>query len=76
MGKKNEAFAELQRLVQYNLHPLVLQHFGPNAHPGVAGPLPAEVVSGAVAGSTGVAKDFPGVFPTHFVKLAHVHNMV
>jgi len=53
LGKKNEAFAELQRLVQYNLHPLVLQHFGPNAHPGVAGPLPAEVVSGAVAGSTG-----------------------
>ena len=55
LNKKNEAFAELQRLVQYNLHPLVMQQFAnaPHVHPTIPGPLPSEGVNAAVGGSTG-----------------------
>ena len=57
VGRKQEAFAELQRLVQFNLHPLVLQNFA--NHPqqtqaGVPGALPAESVHAAVGSATGI----------------------
>ena len=57
LNKKSEAFAELQRLVQYNLHPLVLQQYAAaaHAHQGVAGALPVEGVNAAVGNAGGIS---------------------
>ena len=57
LNKKNEAFTELQRLVQYNLHPLVLSHYATQAHAqqGMAGALPVDGVNSAVGNNTGVS---------------------